>query len=90
MGGPLVKGLLGRLLGYGCLVLGFWLLFRGFLGPHFILAILGGAVILGGMYLIVAARRSDPALPAAQFRDKEEDNPGAFLDGGNYSNKLPP
>ena len=90
MGGPLLKGLLGRLLGYGCLVLGFWLLFRGFLGPHFVLGILGGAVILGGMYLIVAARRSAPALPAAQFRDKEEDNPGDSLDGGNQGDKLPP
>ena len=51
------RGLLGRLLAYSVLALGFWLLFQGFLRPNVFLGVLGGAMILVGMYLIVALRR---------------------------------
>jgi hypothetical protein len=75
------KGLLGRLLGYGGLFLGFWLLFQGFSRPNPLLGILGGGAILGGMYLMVATRRSPttPFLgePEGEARGNGEDNPSA-------------
>ena len=86
----LAKGILGRLLGYGTLGLGFWLLFRGFSAPSIPLAFLGGLLILGGMYLMVNARRAGGALPVA-FGDRDkEDNASDSLDGSGESNKLPP
>jgi hypothetical protein len=77
----LAKGLLGRLLAYAVLVLGFWLLYQGVLRPNIPLAILGGALILGGMYLMVTARRiavSSPANGSTNENDKE-DSPGDSL-----------
>ena len=77
--GQIGKGLLGRLLGYGGLVLGFWLLFQGFLRPNPLLGILGGGAILGGMYLMVAIRRSPTnrslGQPEADATGNPQDNP---------------
>ncbi len=86
----LAKGLLGRLLGYGSLTLGFWLLFRGFSGAGFPLALVGGAAVLGGMYLLVSTRRYDPYLRAGYIEGDEEDDPSDPFDGSGESNKLPP
>ena len=86
----LAKGLLGRFLGYGALALGFWLLFRGFSEAGFLLAIVGGVAVLGGMYLLVSSRRAGPFLPAAYFDGDEEDDPSDPIDGSGESNKLPP
>ena len=86
----LVRGLLGRLLAYGALVLGFWLLYKGFMWANYALATLGGAVILGGMYLMVAARRGAAALPTVDFTGSEEDSSGDSLDRGGEGDKLPP
>lgn len=72
----LLRGLLGRLLSYGALVLGFWLLFQGFSEPSIPAGFLGGAAILGGMYLMVLARRSSGTRPAANTIGDEEDSPG--------------
>lgn len=52
------KGLAGRLLSYGALLLGFWLLFRAFVGHNILLGVLGGLVILIGMYIMVSGRRT--------------------------------
>ena len=82
----LAKGLLGRLLGYGAFGLGFWLLFEGFLRPNIALAVLGGGMILGGMYLMAVARRISPS-PTADDPAKDWD---ASLDGSDESDKLPP
>ena len=57
----LAKGLLGRLISYAAFSLGFWLLYQGFSRPSAVLAVLGGAVVLLGMYLMVQARKSDPS-----------------------------
>ena len=57
----LAKGLFGRLLSYAAFSLGFWLLYQGFSRPTAVLAVLGGAVVLLGMYLMVQARKSDPS-----------------------------
>ena len=86
----LAKGLLGRLLGYGSLALGFWLLFRGFSGAGFPLAIVGGVAVLGGMYLLVSTRRAGPYLPAAYFEGDEEDKLSDPFNGSGEGNKLPP
>ena len=76
----LVRGLLGRLLSYGALVLGFWLLFQGFSKPSIPAGFLGGAAILGGMYFMVVARRSTcrskGASPTANTIGDKEDSPG--------------
>ena len=86
----LAKGLFGRLLGYGSLALGFWLLFRGFSGAGFPLAILGGVTVLVGMYLLVNTRRIGPLRPAAYLEGNEEEDPSDTCDGSGKSNKLPP
>ena len=81
----LVKGLLGRLLGYGVFGLGFWLLFQGFLRPSIPLGILGGAMILAGMYLMATARRRASRLPVADATNDKEDNRGDLLDRSDKS-----
>ena len=82
----LVRGLLGRLLSYGALVLGFWLLFQGFSRPSIPAGFLGGAAILGGMYLMVVARRSAGTRPAANPIGDKEDYPDDSFDGSDQSN----
>ena len=86
----LAKGLLGRLLGYGILLLGFWLLFRGFSDAGIPSALVGGLAVLGGMYLLVRSRRAGPYPRAAYFEGAEEDDPGDPFDGSSESHKLPP
>ena len=86
----LAKGLLGRLLGYGAVAIGFWLLFRGFSESGVLQAIVGGAAVLGGMYLLVSSRRAGPSLRAAYIKSDEEDDPSDPFDGGGESHKLPP
>jgi hypothetical protein len=68
------KGLLARSLAYAVFGLGFWLLFQGFLRPNIPLGILGGLMILVGMYLIVGARRGSnlPASLTPEDEQKEE------------------
>ena len=91
----LAKGLFGRVLGYGGLLLGFWWLREAFLGPNYPLGVLGGLTILAAMYLVVGARRLPNSSIQAQLSNTElsnteEDDPGDSLDGGNESDKLPP
>ena len=70
----IVKGLAGRLLAYGVFGLGFWVLYRSMFQPTLWtgvpMGVAGGALILGGMYLIVTARRFTGA---AQGGDKAEE-----------------
>ena len=65
----LAKGLFGRFLSYAAISLGFWLLYQGFSRPTAVLAVLGGGVVLLGMYLMVQARKSDPS-----YRPTLDDN----------------
>jgi xanthine/uracil permease len=81
----LAKGLLGHLLAYAVLVLGFWLLYQGLLRSNIPLGILGGVMILWGMYLMVAVRRiavSAPTTDSTNDNDKE-DSPGDSLHRGS-------
>ena len=71
----LAKGLFARLLGYGGILLGFWLLYQAFSNANPALGVLGGAVILAAMYLIVANRRQGPAAHATHSTDNEGDGP---------------
>ena len=70
----IVKGLAGRLLAYGVFGLGFWVLYRSMFQPTLWtgvpMGVAGGALILGGMYLIVTARRFTGA---TQGGDKAEE-----------------
>ena len=91
----LAKGLLGRLLGYGGLLLGFWLMRKAFIEVNYPLGLLGGLAILTAMYMIVVARRPNADSAQAQnasvrLSDTEEGDPGDSIDGGNESDKLPP
>ncbi len=91
----LVKGLFGRLLGYGGLVLGFWLLREAFIEVNYPLGVLGGLAILAAMYVIVVARSPRTDSTQVQYSSNElskteEDDPGDSLDGSNESDKLPP
>ena len=79
----LVRGLLGRLLTYGALALGFWLLFQGFSKPSVPAGLLGGAAILGGMYFMVVVRRSTGSGPATDKPGDKEDNPSDSFDGSD-------
>lgn len=70
----LAKGLFGRLLSYAAFTLGFWLLYQGFSRPSPAMAIIGGAVVVLGMYLMVQARKSDPSYSPA-FDDNKYADP---------------
>ncbi len=86
----IVSGLLGRLVGYALFGGGFWWLFQGFLRPNIPLGILGGAMILGGMYVMAASRRRSSTAPKADAEGDKEGNPGDSLDGSSQGDKLPP
>lgn len=53
----IVKGLLGRALALGLFAGGFWLLFTGFLDSSIPLGLLGGMMILLGMWGMALVRR---------------------------------
>lgn len=82
------KGLLGRLLAYGALALGFLLLYRGFQAASpaagVTLGLGGGAALLIGMYLMVTIRRAEPPMSPLDANN-EEDGTGDPIDGSNQS-----
>jgi hypothetical protein len=86
----LAKGVLGRLLSYASFALGFWVLYQGISRPSLPLAILGSGIIIGAMYLMVAARRSSPGPPGGGPTSVEEDKPSDIILGSGQSGKLPP
>ena len=90
----LAKGLAGRVLGYGGFALGFWLLYLGFSRPSALLGIMGGAILLGSMYLMVLARQTAPDLHSRPgftgLGGPEEDLPVDPLDGSDPGSQLPP
>ena len=57
----LVRGILGRVIGYAGLSFGFWLLYRAFLSSHLLLGlglgICGSLSILVSLYVLVWIRR---------------------------------
>jgi hypothetical protein len=86
----LAKGVLGRLSSYAALALGFWVLYQGISRTSLPLAILGGGIILGAMYLMVAARRTSLGPPEDGPTGVEEDKPSDTFLGSGQGGKLPP
>jgi hypothetical protein len=86
----LMKGLFGRLLGYGGLVLGFWWLREAFLEINYPVGVMGGLTILAAMYMVVGGRRHTNNSDNTELSNTEEDDPGDSLDGRDESNQLPP
>jgi hypothetical protein len=91
----LMKGLFGRVLGYGGLVLGFWWLREAFLEVNYPVGVMGGLTILAAMYMVVGGRRrpnnsDNSELSNTEFSNTEEADPSDSLDGRDESNQLPP
>jgi hypothetical protein len=53
----LAAGLLGRVVGLALFGVGFWALAKGFIDSSVPIAILGGALMLGGMWAMAHFRR---------------------------------
>ena len=68
----IARGLLGRLVAYAVFGMGFWFLFRGVQDDNIPLAVLGGAMIPAGMYLLVKVRRFTSHM-ATDPHQKDED-----------------
>ena len=86
----LMKGLFGRLLGYGGLVLGFWWLREAFLEINYPVGVMGGLTILAAMYMVVRGRHHTNNSDNTELSNTEEDDPSDSLDGRDESNQLPP
>ncbi len=95
----LLKGLLGRLVSYSGLALGFWLLYQALLQANLLygisLGLLGGGSILLGMYLLVTARHiaGDGSVldsPGLDLDEEKEGTAGDSFTGSSQSDKLPP
>ena len=86
----LMKGLFGRLLGYGGLVLGFWWLREAFLEINYSVGVMGGLTILTAMYMVVGGRRHTNNSDNTELSNTEEGDPSDSLDGRDESNQLPP
>ncbi|MBM3943659.1 MAG: hypothetical protein FJ316_12255 [SAR202 cluster bacterium] len=71
----LAQGLLLRLAAYIALGLGLWLIFRGFWVDNFLLAVLGGVLVLGGMWLMVLGRRAAVRMSQAKVPSAEGESP---------------
>jgi hypothetical protein len=80
------KGLLGRLLSYGALALGFWLLYLAFDRSSIELGALGGLIVLAAMYLMSLGRRGRPARRNSETGKLAEDDPGDSIDGSSQGN----
>ena len=53
------RGLFSRIGAYAILALGFWLLFQAFERSNILMGVLGGALILVGMYLMTGVWRDN-------------------------------
>ena len=74
------KGLLARFTAFGVLLLGFWTLYQGFLGSKIHLVLVGGVLILVGMWLLVFARKGPSTVDTDSPANTKEENPGDSLD----------
>ncbi len=87
-------GLLGRLVSYLGLALGFWLLYQALLQSSLLygipLGLLGAAAILLGMYLLVTARHRAGEGPVLDLDEEKEESAGDSFTGSSQSDKLSP
>ena len=98
----LSKGLFPRIGAYAVLALGFWLLFQAFERSNILTGIVGGALIVVGMYLMTGVWRGMFAKFGGNYRllkDNDssditpKDKPGETgdpVDGSDQGRQLPP
>ena len=90
----LLKGLLGRLVSYLGLALGFWLLYQALLQSSLLygipMGLLGAASILLGMYLLVTVRNIAADGAILDLDEEKEGTTGDSFTGSSQSDKLPP
>ena len=71
----LLRGILGRVVGYAGLVLGFWLLYKAFLSTFLftglLLGICGSCTILLALYILVRIRRVPESLITSELGKTE-------------------
>ena len=82
----LMKGLFGRVLGYGGLVLGFWWMREAFLEANYPVGVMGGLTILAAMHMVVRGRRRPNNSDNTEFSNTTEAAPGDALEGCDESN----
>ena len=95
-------GIFARVGAYAVLALGFWLLFQAFERSNILTGIVGGALIIVGMYLMTGVWRDTfdrfgggPSI--RKEKDSSDDTSediaggtGDSVDGGNQGGQLPP
>ena len=90
----LLKGLLGRLVSYIGLALGFWLLYQALLQANLLygisLGLFGGASILLGIYMMVTARHIGGDGPVLDMEQQKDGTAGDSFTGSSQSDKLSP
>ena len=99
------KGLFTRIGAYAVLALGFWLLFQAFERSNILTGIIGGALVLVGMYLMTGVWRDAFARFGGNYKiykekwssdDTPEDSTRGTertsdtVDGGDQGSQLPP
>lgn len=95
-------GIFPRVGAYAVLALGFWLLFQAFENSNILSGIVGGALIIVGMYLMTGLWKAMFAKfggdnPIRKEIDRSDDNPedstgrtGDSVDGSDEGSQLPP
>ena len=66
------RGLFSRIGAYAVLALGFWLLFQAFERSNILMGVLGGALILVGMYLMTGVWRDTFARFGGSYQIRKE------------------
>ncbi len=96
------RGLFPRIGAYAALALGFWLLFQAFERSNILTGVLGGALVLVGMYLMTGVWRDTFDRFGGNYKIRKEnrssdDTPedttggtGDTVDGGDQGGQLPP
>ena len=95
-------GIFPRVGAYAVLALGFWLMFQAFETSNILTGILGGAIIIAGMYLMTGVWRDMFAKFGGNYQLRKENSSsddtsegriegtGDLINGSEQSGKLPP
>ena len=98
-------GIFPRVRAYAVLALGFWLLFQAFENSNILSGIVGGALVIVGMYLMTGLWKGMFAKYGGNYKLRKEDDPsddtpeqgtggtdgtGDSLNGSDQGGQLPP